>query len=84
MNDVLIFESEKELLNTRSRTVVSKGTTWSLALRRWRSINTIASFIPNGTNVYGFDTFEGLPEDWVRHNAVSGTIQAGSLTKGFK
>ena len=46
-----------------------------------RSINTIASFTPNGTKVYGFDTFEGLPEDWAGHNAVLGTFKQTRLPK---
>ena len=43
-----------------------------------RSINLIADSIGIGTKVYGFDSFEGLPEDW-RGNFKKGTFSVPKL-----
>ncbi|WP_454287073.1 class I SAM-dependent methyltransferase [Rhizobium arsenicireducens] len=43
-----------------------------------RSINLIANSIGIGTKVYGFDSFEGLPEDW-RGNFKKGTFSVPTL-----
>ena len=43
---------------------------------RGASINQIASKLQNDI-VYGFDSFEGLQEDWAGHDCVKGTFDLG-------
>ena len=81
MNDAVIFESQKEIIEYAIKNCRQQGDYLEFGVATGRSINTIASFTPNGTKVYGFDTFEGLPEDWAGHNAVSGTFKQARLPK---
>lgn len=81
MNDAVIFESQKEIIEYAIKNCRQQGNYLEFGVATGRSINTIASFTPNGTKVYGFDTFEGLPEDWAGHNAVSGTFKQARLPK---
>ena len=84
MNDAVIFESQKEIIEYAIKNCRQQGNYLEFGVATGRSINTIASFIPNGAKVYGFDTFEGLPEDWAGHNAVSGTFKQACLPKVLK
>lgn len=43
---------------------------------RGASINQIAAKCPNYI-IYGFDSFEGLQEDWAGHDCVKGTFDLG-------
>ena len=81
MNDAVIFESQKEIIEYAIKNCRQRGNYLEFGVATGRSINMIASFIPNGTKVYGFDTFEGLPEDWAGHNAVVGTFKQARLPK---
>ena len=81
MNDAVIFESQKEIIEYAIKNCRQQGDYLEFGVATGRSINTIASFTPNGAKVYGFDTFEGLPEDWAGHNAVSGTFKQARLPK---
>ena len=70
--------SDAEVLKFASDQVTLKGLFIELGVCTGKTINFIAALNPH-QKIYGFDSFEGLPEDWVREDK---TIPAGVF--GFK
>ncbi len=66
------------MLRYGSDHVKLKGLFIELGVCTGKTINFIAALNPH-QKIYGFDSFEGLPEDWVRNDK---TISAGTF--GFK
>ncbi|MHC4101740.1 MAG: TylF/MycF/NovP-related O-methyltransferase [Planctomycetota bacterium] len=58
------FRSRLALLDRVLEMVPVEGLVLEFGVYRGRSINFIASRMPNRT-IYGFDSFEGLPEPWL-------------------
>ena len=81
MNEAIIFESQKEIIGYAIENCDRQENYLEFGVATGRSINMIASFVSNNTKVYGFDTFDGLPEDWSGHAAVSGTFKQARLPK---
>jgi predicted O-methyltransferase YrrM len=60
------FETDAEVLKFASESVTLKdGCFLEMGVATGRSINFIAALNPKDT-IYGFDSFEGLPDDWER------------------
>lgn len=72
------LHSDAETLRFASDNITINGLFVELGVCTGTTINFIAALNPHD-KIYGFDSFEGLPEDWVRGNR---TIPRGSL--GFK
>ncbi len=70
--------SDAEVLRFASDLVKLKGLFIELGVCTGKTINFIAGLNPH-QKIYGFDSFEGLPEDWIRDDKV---ITAGTF--GFK
>lgn len=70
--------SDAEVLNFGSDRVKLEGLFIELGVCTGKTINFIAALNPH-KKIYGFDSFEGLPEDWVKADKV---IPAGTF--GFK
>lgn len=70
--------SDAEVLKYGSDSVKLKGLFIELGVCTGRTINFIAALNPHQT-IYGFDSFEGLPEEWIR-----GDIAFPAGTYGFK
>lgn len=69
--------SDAEILKFASDRVTLQGLFIELGVYTGRTINFIAALNPRRT-VYGFDSFEGLPEPWIRED-LSIPIGAGSF-----
>ena len=70
--------SDAEVLKYGSDAVRLNGLFIELGVCTGKTINFIAALNPH-QKIYGFDSFEGLPEDWIRDKH---TISAGTF--GFK
>jgi hypothetical protein len=70
--------SDAEVLKFGSDMVKLEGLFIELGVCTGKTINFIAALNPH-KKIYGFDSFEGLPEDWIRSDKV---IPAGTF--GFK
>ena len=57
------FDSSYDLLSYALKQVKNEGFYMEFGVFKGRSINHIAKSVPNKT-IYGFDSFEGLPEAW--------------------
>ncbi|MBX7067446.1 MAG: class I SAM-dependent methyltransferase [Parachlamydiales bacterium] len=69
------LSSDAEVLKYGSDHVEIKGYFIELGVCTGKTINFIAALNPH-QKVYGFDSFEGLPEDWVRGDKI---ISAGTF-----
>ena len=70
--------SDAEVLRFASDQVKLKGVFIELGVCTGKTINFVAALNPH-KKIYGFDSFQGLPEDWVRADKV---IPVGTF--GFK
>lgn len=64
MQDAVPLESDVAVLQFGSEHVVLDGIYVELGVCTGRTINFLAALNPS-KKIYGFDSFEGLPEDWV-------------------
>ena len=63
-NVSLTLENRYELLTYCISRIESDGLFLEFGVYKGKTINHIASLVPDRI-VYGFDSFEGLPEDWI-------------------
>lgn len=63
------LQSEAELLRVASDAVTISGEYLEMGVCTGRTINFIAALNPY-KKIYGFDSFEGNPEDWIRGDAI--------------
>lgn len=78
LTEAVSLTSDAEVLRFGSDMVKLEGLFIELGVCTGKTINFIAALNPH-KKVYGFDSFEGLPEDWVRADKI---IPAGIF--GFK
>lgn len=61
--NILKFKDREELLRYSISKTKANGLFLEFGVSAGRTVNYIASLVPDKT-IYGFDSFEGLPEDW--------------------
>lgn len=69
LSDATELSSDAEVLRYGSDHVKLKGLYIELGVCTGKTINFIAALNPH-QKIYGFDSFEGLPEDWVRTDKI--------------
>jgi SAM-dependent methyltransferase len=57
------FQDRNDLLNFACKNITVDGPSFEFGVWSGHSVNLIASLLPS-SKVYGFDSFEGLPEAW--------------------
>jgi len=65
------LHSDAEVLRFASDAVKLSGAFIEMGVCTGKTINFLAALNPHQT-IYGFDSFEGLPEDWVRQDRTFG------------
>ncbi len=65
LSQAKVVHSDAEAIRFASDQVTLKGTYIELGVCSGRTINFIAALNPD-KKIYGFDSFEGFPEEWVR------------------
>lgn len=81
MLDALIFENHNNLISYALQNCRRGGHYLEFGVATGRTINTIASLVQEDAKIFGFDSFDGLPEDWSGHAAVAGTFKQKRLPK---
>ena len=67
--DTLVLDRAENLKNALGRVIIPGGLYLEFGVHDGTSINFVAESV-KPKKVYGFDSFEGLPEDWERGNDV--------------
>lgn len=81
MSNAMIMKDEYQVLSyALSVANLSDGLYLEFGVRSGATINHIARQIPDKT-VYGFDSFEGLPENWAGWMQVKGTFGGEGIPK---
>lgn len=75
--DKQIFESDLELLQSLAPNVRPQDLVLEFGVFSGRTINALAESLPNQV-LYGFDSFEGLPETW-RSDFSKGTFKVDEM-----
>jgi hypothetical protein len=79
MDSALSFDDTVKLMEFAMGKVGAEGLLLEFGVYQGESINQISAFFRDRT-VYGFDSFEGLKEDWRgHHNTVAGTFDLGGV-----
>ena len=80
MAGAMVFQSQRDILVYALKKAALKGLTLEFGVAEGVSIGTIARAVEGA--VHGFDSFEGLPEDWPgRHEPQGAYSRAGSPPK---
>ncbi len=74
-----VFANKFDLLKYAISQITIDGLILEFGVYKGQTINYIASLLPN-KQIYGFDSFEGLPETW-RYNFYKGTFKVDNLPK---
>ncbi|MBM17716.1 MAG: hypothetical protein CL947_01450 [Epsilonproteobacteria bacterium] len=69
VSDASVCTNDTEVLDQALKKVVLDGKYLEMGVFAGRTINHIASKVPNVT-IHGFDSFEGLPENWTRDDTT--------------
>lgn len=81
MQNAVIFWTLKDILNFCMNRAPKDGLVLEFGVATGNTTNIIAN-ASNGRTVHGFDSFEGLPEDWSGHVETRGAFsQKGNLPK---
>jgi hypothetical protein len=76
MKGAFASPSGREVLLHSLEQAPKEGLVLEFGVWTGRSINIIAEKVGSSRRVHGFDSFEGLPEDWIG-NYVKGTFNTG-------
>ena len=71
MPEALAFNTPKELMAHALSLVPAEGLVAEFGVNSGGSINFMAKNLP-GREIHGFDSFEGLPEDWAGNQMAAG------------
>ena len=80
MSNAMIMKDEFEVLTYALSVAKPEGLHMEFGVRSGTTINHIARQLPDKT-VYGFDSFEGLPEDWSGWMQVKGSFGGEGIPK---
>lgn len=78
MTDVIIFWTLKEILEYCVSKAPQNGLILEFGVAGGKTINIIANAAGN-REVHGFDSFEGLPEDWIGHLETKGSFSTNGI-----
>ena len=81
MSDAIIFESHSDIIKFALDNCRQHENYLEFGVATGNSINIIASFLPPDTKVFGFDVFDGLPDDWAGHIRAKGMVKQKRLPK---
>jgi predicted O-methyltransferase YrrM len=79
MPDARIFSTHKSLLRFAVEHAPSEGLFVEFGVATGNTIREIASAVPSGVTIYGFDSFAGLPGDWTGHVETEGAFRQQAL-----
>ncbi|MEM9027608.1 MAG: class I SAM-dependent methyltransferase [Pseudomonadota bacterium] len=72
MSDAIAFDTPRELMKHALGRVTIDGLVCEFGVNSGGTIRYIASKLPKSTAIHGFDSFEGLPEDWSGNKMAAG------------
>jgi hypothetical protein len=78
----LLFDARSQLHAYALSKLPKDGLILEFGVFRGDSINTLAdalAILEDPRPLYGFDSFEGLEEDWVGHECLAGTFDMGGI-----
>ena len=81
MSDAIIFESQRDIIKFALDNCPEHENYLEFGVATGKSINIIASFLPPESKVFGFDVFDGLPDNWAGHIRAKGMFKQKRLPK---
>tara|TARA_Y100001936_G_scaffold254034_1_gene323868 strand:+ start:28356 stop:29042 length:687 start_codon:yes stop_codon:yes gene_type:complete len=81
MPEAQIFSAHRDIILFAIKNSAPDGLFLEFGVATGNTMGEIASGVPNGKTVYGFDSFEGLPDDWSGHVETTGAFKQKGLPK---
>ncbi len=75
MPEAQIFRTHRDIIHFAINNSPTDGLFLEFGVATGNTISEIASIVPGGTTVFGFDSFKGLPENWSGHIETTGAFQ---------
>jgi len=75
MPEAQIFRTHRDIIRFAVKNAPEDGLFLEFGVATGNTLAEIASTVPKGKTVFGFDSFDGLPEDW------SGHVETGEAFK---
>ena len=84
MSDAMIWETQIDIMRHGISSSDINGLFLEFGVATGKSINLISSLVSKNVEVFGFDTFQGLPQNWSGHLAGKGQFAQKKIPKTNK
>lgn len=81
MPQAQIFSTHRDIIRFAVKNAATDGLYVEFGVATGNTIKEIAISVPTDIIVYGFDSFQGLPENWSGHVEVSGAFKQKEVPK---
>jgi len=84
MPEAQIFRTHRDIIHFAINNSPTDGLFLEFGVATGNTISEIASIVPGGTTVFGFDSFKGLPENWSGHIESTGAFKQNKIKSPVK
>lgn len=81
MEQATIFPAHRDIVRFAGENAPRDGLFLEFGVATGNTLRELASVIPSGATIYGFDGFTGLPGDWSGHVETAGAFRQKSIPK---
>lgn len=81
MAEATIFATHRDIVRFAAENAPPGGLFMEFGVATGNTIRELASAIPSGATIYGFDGFTGLPGDWSGHVETAGAFRQKAVPK---
>ncbi|MBT5050573.1 MAG: class I SAM-dependent methyltransferase [Rhodospirillaceae bacterium] len=81
MGHATIFPTHRDIVRYSGENALPEGLFLEFGVATGNTLRELASVLPSGATIYGFDGFTGLPGDWSGHVETAGAFRQKAIPK---